>query len=527
MDGTSFASLAQVRILLIPVGNIHKATFEKWADVIRSFDHIRLDEITPDTSEDKSRFMPTPMSAGYLHLTFPTHPPPSWHASFSLFRPSHFPLGLIGIADCCASPSPQATVSAFSSTLAEYFPKGSAYPLASRCYAFEDGDEPSNVNLPTNLNQLVVIPSVMGNKKMYIGTLISELCGEILGAFTGLAKALESPTGLEALNSRLLPQIAYSDEPEGVPFSFESRTWDVPSTIQVPNGSGVETPRNSGDFSQSNGLRPTPKRSGTTSSARSSLAPAPVNTKKRISIGLASGASGRAYKLVADLFLLAGRTSDAVQWYMESLPLLKGTQDVIWQASAIEGMCVAEILDTWSSGDGAQTIPPGGKQPWADMSDRLNQVVSLYAKATPSITPIAPNSTAQDIPFDGELTALSFLYCQSVLRHSQFLLAVWTARGWGKMAFETMLSPDLPPIFAQTTPTEAILSHMSSASSIPRSTIANVINQAHGPHLMHLQSQDRLQVLNTMAAMYSFLGFKRKEVYVLREVLAVAMDMLV
>lgn len=41
---------------------------------------------------------------------------------------------------------------------------------------------------------------------------------------------------------------------------------------------------------------------------------------------------------------------------MESLPLLKGPQDVIWSASALEGMCVAEILDAWAAGDGTVSI---------------------------------------------------------------------------------------------------------------------------------------------------------------------------
>ena len=42
--------------------------------------------------------------------------------------------------------------------------------------------------------------------------------------------------------------------------------------------------------------------------------------------------------------------------YVESLPLLRGPQDVIWNASAIEGMCIAEVLDAWSMGDGLVRI---------------------------------------------------------------------------------------------------------------------------------------------------------------------------
>ena len=64
-------------------------------------------------------------------------------------------------------------------------------------------------------------------------------------------------------------------------------------------------------------------------------------------------------------------------------------------------------------------------------------------------------------------------------------------------------------------------------STITRTQIANVAAMAHGPWLMHLQPHDRIRVLSALATIYSCLGFVRKEVYVLREVLSVVMDMIV
>jgi len=64
-------------------------------------------------------------------------------------------------------------------------------------------------------------------------------------------------------------------------------------------------------------------------------------------------------------------------------------------------------------------------------------------------------------------------------------------------------------------------------STITRTQIANVAAMAHGPWLMHLQPHDRIRVLSALATVYSCLGFMRKEVYVLREVLSVVMDLIV
>ena len=54
METSPFASLAQIRILLIPVGPIRRSAFEKYAGLVRSFAHIRLGDIPPDPREDKS-----------------------------------------------------------------------------------------------------------------------------------------------------------------------------------------------------------------------------------------------------------------------------------------------------------------------------------------------------------------------------------------------------------------------------------------------------------------------------------------
>lgn len=56
MDAHPFATLGHVRILLVPVGPIRKATFDKWTALIRSFEHIRLDDIPPDPREDRGEF---------------------------------------------------------------------------------------------------------------------------------------------------------------------------------------------------------------------------------------------------------------------------------------------------------------------------------------------------------------------------------------------------------------------------------------------------------------------------------------
>lgn len=127
--------------------------------------------------------MPNPMATGYLQLSFPSHPPPSTHFALSLFRPSHFSLGVIGVGVCSQTDSLVSMLDQFNLSLLEIFPAGSLFPLAKNCFIFEDSDISTNLNLGDNIPGLVVIPSMMGNKKLYIGTLLADLCSHILGEF--------------------------------------------------------------------------------------------------------------------------------------------------------------------------------------------------------------------------------------------------------------------------------------------------------------------------------------------------------
>jgi hypothetical protein len=126
--------------------------------------------------------MPNPLSTGHLQLSFPTHPPPRSHLPLSLLRPSHFPLAVIGVAACTQSDSLSSIYAQFNASLIDMFPPEGIYPLAKNCFVFEESDD-TNLNLGDNLPGLVVLPNMMGNKKLYIGTLLADLCSQIIGEF--------------------------------------------------------------------------------------------------------------------------------------------------------------------------------------------------------------------------------------------------------------------------------------------------------------------------------------------------------
>jgi hypothetical protein len=134
--------------------------------------------------------MPSPLSTGYLQIKFPTHPPPQTHALLSLLRPSHFPLAVIGVASCAHSDSLESISGQFDVLVSDVFPKGSLFPLAKHLFVFEEGDTNSSSHLMESLPSVSVIPSLMGNKKLYIGTLLADVCSHVLRGFGDLVRRL-------------------------------------------------------------------------------------------------------------------------------------------------------------------------------------------------------------------------------------------------------------------------------------------------------------------------------------------------
>ncbi|KAF8163323.1 TRAPP II complex [Crassisporium funariophilum] len=512
MDTHAFASLAHVRILLIPVGLIPQSSFEDYAAEIRSFEFIRLGEIPADTKDGKAaRFLPNPLSTGHLHLSFLTHPPPRSHSPLALLRPSQFPLAVIGVAKWSQIDSLQSLHAQFNSSLADVFPPGGIFPLSRSCFVFEEGEETANLDPGGNLPDLVIVPGI-ANRKLHIGTLLGGLCSQILAELGVLVQALESPLGNEYLNSSLMPLLP--------PLSDLHPPLNPLPRDEPPPLSSRNSQPDMSKHSFTLSAAPALKRNASSANSSSRQANLGIQTqKKRLSTIGTSSSHGRLYKMLGDFFLLSGRTEDAMVWYNEALQLFRSSNDPVWYACTLEGMATAAIVDAWSIGQGLHNSAAAVKEPWNDVSDRLQQATILYQRAP------AP---------DGEQmhSLLAYLYCGCVLRHSSLLFAVWSAKGWGPLAFTTMLQPgpkpQIPPTLSHGERDSWInLERLSLITGISRSSISSVLTQLHGPWLLHLGPRERIAMLETMASLYACLGYRRKEAYILREVLGCLLDLMV
>lgn len=124
-----------------------------------------------------------------------------------------------------------------------------------------------------------------------------------------------------------------------------------------------------------------------------------------------------------------------------------------------------------------------------------------------------------------DATLVTYLYTSCVCRHVSLLFSVRGSKGWGVETFNTLLHGRSWPSVTQ--PNNNHQKAPGSINGITCTQVSTLLAQAHGPFLLHLESYDRIRLLRFMATIYSAIGFHRKEVYVLRELLSSIMDILV
>ncbi|KAJ3540870.1 hypothetical protein NMY22_g4126 [Coprinellus aureogranulatus] len=353
----------------------------------------------------------------------------------------------------------------------------------------------------------------MKNSKLYLGTLLGDICSHVLQGFGDLARRLESPIGNEYLNSSLTPELPVEDIPSPLDDGPSSRP---DSAMSLPSFNSQ--PEISRPFTLSAAPGTLKRNSTTTGAYRQSSLMVPAAKKRLSTIGMSSPL-GRLYKMFGDFCLLSGRTEDSSNWYTEAISIFKSTSDYIWHASALEGLATIAVIDAWSAGQGLHNSTATAKEPWGHIGEKLAQATALYHRTS---TP----------DYHQTHSLLVYLYCLCVLRHTSLYFAIWSAKGWGPLAFTAMLHPGpkpyLPPTLAHDGSRDWVtLERLSHISSVSRSMISSILSNIHGPWLLHLGPRERISVLETTASIYSSMGFKRKEAFILREILGSLMDLIV
>ncbi|SCV69753.1 BQ2448_1147 [Microbotryum intermedium] len=642
MDPSAFVAPARIGVLLVPLHPIKRSRFQHYADQIRAYDSIELSQVPVDSRGERAIFSSSPTTTGQLLFeyltptTYASSHPLAFLAEFQLHRQIH---GIIGIFDASEY---AAESSSLNDALVQFHNALRRLPKTFAVKLF--GFNPNEHQL-TEASQdikesdgLVLIPDT-AQVSFFLGTVLADFAGHILREFSNLAAQLESRTSIptpqetpqltspftfiptkpnarSTINSytgrAIRPNAMRSSSlPSNNINSAATNKNPTASSSKLNNAAGAakaggmvlnEAPKV--DLTSFGLVAPPQSRTslglwgGSSSgnqdgflygrsiqshvSVAPNAAPSPppgstvVDSKSRKKV------AGRERKLMADMWLLAGRTEQAIACYEEAIALLKLTwSDNVWYASALEGLTIALVLQAWRPPSSAaattaanhaamkhaamkhaamkhaatssiskkatnrtsattSTLASNAADPSTFLSsipDRLGQAVGLYEKMLPNLA--LANSLDTPPPPDPD-RCHPLIYAEACLRIARFLLAVHEAGGKIERAIEKLVvplncsissalrksspfmtsSPEAGTKNSEDEAQEAQWRSLSPSNPVPRSMIAQWASMAYSAHLGQISLPTRLRVTGEIASFFGRIGYRRKEGFVLRELAA-------
>ncbi|BGP16900.1 hypothetical protein JCM10213v2_004908 [Rhodosporidiobolus nylandii] len=539
LDLSTFVQPAKIQILLVPIHPIKRSKFDRYVQLIRGFERIPLADVPPDRRGERAVFSSSPITPGSLLFDFLTP------ADYALQHPLSFLSelqthrriqGIVGILDASeyVARSLDAALAAFQHSLKD-LPK----TFATKVYGFDPSERQLEEGRRVSESEgLVMIPGE-GDVSFYLKTVLADFAGDVLWEFSNMAAQLESRTSIPTPQET--PASSSSTKPNNR-ISISSLTSPVGSRPTSPISSQPQHPVNFSALGMAPPAHPhgfIPGTSIPSSLPQQSAAPSPPPGSQLVDARSRKRVAGREKKLMGDMWLLAGRLSEAINCYNEAIALTKAWQDQVWQASALEGVAVALVLQA-TLPKGAQgtrppthlpsrTESPAPGQPNPDVStflsaipDRLSQAIALYEKM---LTPLDRPPDASHLDPD---RAHPLIYTEACLRCAHFLLAVHEAHGVMSKALERLVTSSSPPPSPSPSDAEqartARLTSLSPSNTVPRSSIATWISSAYSPHLTTLALPHRLRLVAEITSLFGRIGYRRKEAFVLRELAALCAD---
>lgn len=556
---SGFGTGARLKVLVVPVHPITRQAFDDFTSRLRQFSRISLRDVPPDPRGSRAVFSsahqhqqqaqgastPTSKSntstssngassattgAGELIIDFVT--PTDWASSQPLaflgdlqaHRRVHALVGLVDAREFAqhGEEAMERALRDFKAHALAELPR----TFAHKVYALEPSDEQlsrssssTTTSAPSsngNADGLVIVPRT-GDVSFFLHSLVADLAGEILWEFSTLAAELESRVSIPTPQEPLAAGAAAPETP--------AKT--APSRTSSPAVRDVRSPT-------------PPPATPTASTSTVALNQSPTSASH--STGVIDSRSrrrvaGRERKLMADMWLLSGRVQRAIETYNEAIMLTRAWADGVWQASALEGLATALIVQAAL----ARAPPPAPLLPGAaesqpahaqadasrgvsDAQALLSSVPDKFAQATALYERMLPSSQqdAGQTAADPD-RAHAFVHADACLRCAHFLMAIWHAGGSVERALERLVypatAPPAPPVHEQRR--AAGLRALEPANGVSRASIAQWVSSAYTPALSRARTPVRLRILSDMAALYASLGYTRKHAFVIREIAAI------
>ncbi|KAK7204718.1 TRAPP II complex [Myxozyma melibiosi] len=467
LDALSYLSPARIRAFLCPAGPISRARFVEFVAQLQSTAVIRLGDVTPDPRPERVMFSPQGFPSGMLVYNFATTIDQHHSAleDLELFRRTLAVFGLVDYKNLT-------DISEIDGVVAQ-LQEQSPQAIIHKVILFDCPLEPNELPSP----DYICLPPRRASRVTSIRTVICDLTSALLAELPLLAQAYQTADTIAS-------PLARDDDYDSVILNSSSSSTPPPVGVR-------SSPHNS---------------SGNLSISYSR------DKDKQLSYPLSHHTErqrmrrkGRSMKMIANMYLLAGRTTDALKEYVEALAVLKGVNDHLWHATCIEGIGMCMIMLAFLNMPftiPSVILPPIPNAEKRDQKPEPPHLLDLIPQM--SNTVLSLYNRSQNFP--GE-SVPQLTYVETILRTVNLLTCTCLAGGWNETARAAIvLSRPIP--YVQ-------LSH--SQVYALKMGILEWISSAQAVRLDGVDAVDASKILTGIASACGKLGFYRKRGFVLRQ----------
>lgn len=498
MERFSFAAPTRVKVLVVPVGPILPADFDRYFSLLKLANDIRLLDVSP--LPDSRYFNPQLFPQGHVFYDVSTRLPDEDTAFLHDFEPFRKTLVVVGLGLCLEN-----TDSAVALLRSQY-----PTAIVHTCIYFNAPDnlekKDSDCFYLTNAAELVITS---------METIMCDITAKFLKALDSYASSYENIT--------LRSPVSLTDG------NVLTRTINF-AQKRLSAGSSLKV-----SFSNAQGV------------------PAAA-TQKDLKLRTLQRHSGRQAKLMGNFFLLAGRCNDALQYFTDAAINCKKAEDYLWLASALEGLAVASLvllfldlphqvqnpmLSSVLQVPRSKNLTFGnnaGRSSGDSLASRLSVAIASPRNSIGSNSSLGLSNSNLELSklrliefirllcqrssqfyqlstADMEDCVPDVVYVESLLRNIKFMIAVYLAGGDNtvKVLESVILSQPIEK------------SGSSDAAIILKGEIVGEVQKIFLLQLVDLNFNEQCHVYCALASIYSDLGLHRKEAFILR-ILLVALS---
>ncbi|KAK9465262.1 TRAPP II complex [Lipomyces arxii] len=462
LDPLSYAAPSRIQAFLCPVGPVSRPRFLDFVRRLEDTAVIRLGDVTPDPRPERMMFSPLGFPDGMIVYNFTTTADTHNHIleDLELHRRT---LVVFGLADY----NNITDVKSLSTSIGQ-LQEQNVQAVIHKIILFDCPLEQNQLPSP----DFICVPSAQSSRITSMRTVLGDLTSSFLAELPFLIKLSEAADTLASPLSRDDDYNSVILHSSHVPYSRSSPSG---STSSLGSSAGKDN--------------------------RMSYPLSHHTERQRMR------RKGRSMKMTANVYLLAGRTHDAMREYVEAFNVLKSVNDHLWHASSIEGIGICMLILSHLGVPftiPSVVLPQTSTGPTSERKDipEPPQLIDLLPQMTNTILSLYNRS--QNFP--GE-SLPQVAYVETILRTANLLTCTCLAGGWTTSArAAAVLSKPIPE-------TALSMNHL----HYNKMSVLAWITAAQAVKLDAVDAVDAASILTGIATAYGRLGCYRKRAFVLRQ----------